>query len=307
MSISASQVKELREKTGAGMMDCKKALQENDGDMEAAVDWLRAKGIAKADKKSGRTAAEGLIGVAVDGNRAVAVEINSETDFVARNDAFQDLVRGVATVALGTDGTVEAIAGSTFPQTGKSVADSITDAVATIGENLNLRRAAMLSVDNGVVATYVHNSVADGLGKLGVLVALESTGDAAALNVIGKQVAMHVAATNPLAVTSADVDAEVADRERAIFSEQARESGKPENIIEKMVEGRMRKFFEEVALMSQSFVINPDQTVEAALKEAEASVGAPIKVSGFARLQLGEGVEKEEADFAAEVAAAANA
>ena len=307
MSISASQVKELREKTGAGMMDCKKALQENNGDMEAAVDWLRAKGIAKADKKSGRTAAEGLIGVAVDGNRAVAVEINSETDFVARNEAFQDLVRGVANVALGTDGTVDAIAASTFPQTGKSVADSITDAVATIGENMNLRRAAMLSVDKGVVATYIHNSVADGLGKLGVLVALESTGDAAALGAIGKQVAMHVAATNPLAVTSADVDAEVADRERAIFSEQARESGKPENIIEKMVEGRMRKFFEEVALMSQSFVINPDQTVEAALKEAEASVGAPIKVSGFARIQLGEGVEKEEADFAAEVAAAANA
>ncbi len=307
MSISASQVKELREKTGAGMMDCKKALQENNGDMEAAVDWLRAKGIAKADKKSGRTAAEGLIGVAVDGSRAVAVEINSETDFVARNEAFQDLVRGVANVALGTDGTVDAIAASTFPQTGKSVADSITDAVATIGENMNLRRAAMLSVDNGVVATYIHNSVADGLGKLGVLVALESTGDAAALGAIGKQVAMHVAATNPLAVTSADVDADVADRERAIFSEQARESGKPENIIEKMVEGRMRKFFEEVALMSQSFVINPDQTVEAALKEAEASVGAPIKVSGFARIQLGEGVEKEEADFAAEVAAAANA
>ena len=307
MSISASQVKELRDKTGAGMMDCKKALQENNGDMEAAVDWLRAKGIAKADKKSGRTAAEGLVGVAVDGNRAVAVEINSETDFVARNEAFQDLVRGVAAVALGTDGSVDAIAASTFPQTGKSVADSITDAVATIGENMHLRRAALISVDNGVVASYVHNSVADGLGKLGVLVALESTGDAAALNAIGKQVAMHVAATNPLAVTSADVDAEIADRERAIFSEQARESGKPDNIIEKMVEGRMRKFFEEVALMSQSFVINPDLTVEAALKEAESSVGAPVKVVGFARMQLGEGVEKEEADFAAEVAAAANA
>ena len=307
MSISASQVKELREKTGAGMMDCKKALQENNGDMEAAVDWLRTKGIAKADKKSGRTAAEGLVGVAVEGNRAVAVEINSETDFVARNEAFQDLVRGVAGVALGTDGTIDAIAAANFPQTGKSVADSITDAVATIGENMHLRRAAMISVDNGVVATYVHNSVAAGLGKLGVLVGLESTGDAAALNAIGKQIAMHVAATNPLAVTSADVDAEVAERERAIFSEQARESGKPDNIIEKMVEGRMCKFFEEVALMSQSFVINPDLTVEAALKEAEASVGAPIKVVGSARIQLGEGVEKEEADFAAEVAAAASA
>ena len=307
MSISASQVKELRDKTGAGMMDCKKALQENNGDMEAAVDWLRAKGIAKADKKSGRTAAEGLVGLAVDGSRAVAVEINSETDFVARNEAFQDLVRGVADVALGTDGTVDAIAASNFPQTGKSVADSITDAVATIGENMHLRCAAPLSVDNGVVATYVHNSVADGLGKLGVMVALESTGDAAALNAIGKQVAMHVAATNPLAVTSNDVDTDIADRERAIFAEQARESGKPDNIVEKMVEGRMRKFFEEVALMSQSFVINPDLTVEAALKEAEGSVGAPIKVSGFARIQLGEGVEREEADFAAEVAAAASA
>ncbi|WP_419913547.1 translation elongation factor Ts [Hoeflea sp.] len=307
MSISASQVKELREKSGAGMMDCKKALAENNGDMEAAIDWLRAKGIAKADKKSGRTAAEGLVGVAADGNEAVVVEINSETDFVARNDAFQDLVRGVAEVALTTDGTVEAVAGATYPATGKSVADSITDAVATIGENMNLRRSQLLSVDEGVVASYIHNSVATGLGKLGVLVALKSSGDANTLAAIGKQIAMHVAATNPLAVTSADVDADVADRERAIFIEQARESGKPDNIIEKMVEGRMRKFFEEVALMSQSFVINPDLTVEAAVKQAEADAGAPITVVGFVRFQLGEGVEKEESDFAAEVAAAANA
>ncbi|MDA4843950.1 translation elongation factor Ts [Hoeflea poritis] len=306
MSISASQVKELREKSGAGMMDCKKALAENNGDMEAAIDWLRAKGIAKADKKSGRTAAEGLVGVAADGNKAVVVEINSETDFVARNDAFQDLVRGVAEVALSTDGTVEAVAAATYPATGKSVADSITDAVATIGENMNLRRSQSLSVDEGVVASYIHNSVATGLGKLGVLVALKSSGDANTLAAIGKQVAMHVAATNPLAVTSADVDADVADRERAIFIEQARESGKPDNIIEKMVEGRMRKFFEEVALMSQSFVINPDLTVEAAVKQAEADAGAPITVAGFVRFQLGEGVEKEESDFAAEVAAAAN-
>ncbi|MCP4314515.1 MAG: elongation factor Ts [Hyphomicrobiales bacterium] len=305
MSISASQVKELREKSGAGMMDCKKALTENNGDMDAAIDWLRAKGIAKADKKSGRTAAEGLVGVAADGNKAVVVEINSETDFVARNDAFQDLVRGIAAVALGTDGTVEAVSAATYPATGKSVADSVTDAVATIGENMNIRRSAMLSVEEGVVASYIHNAVAGGLGKLGVLVGLKSSGNAEALAVIGKQVAMHVAATNPMAVTSADVDADVADRERAIFSEQARESGKPENIIEKMVEGRMRKFFEEVALMSQSFVVNPDLTVEAAIKEAEASVGAPISVTGFVRFQLGEGVDKEESDFAAEVAAAA--
>ena len=305
MSISASQVKELREKSGAGMMDCKKALTENNGDMEAAIDWLRAKGIAKADKKSGRTAAEGLVGVAANGNQAVVVEINSETDFVARNDAFQDLVRGVAAVALETDGTVEAVAAATYPATGKSVADSVTDAVATIGENLNLRRSAKIAVDEGVVASYIHNAVTGGLGKLGVLVGLKSSGDAEALAAIGKQVAMHVAATNPLSVTSADVDAAIADRERSIFIEQARESGKPDNIIEKMVEGRMRKFFEEVALMSQAFVVNPDQTVEAAIKEAEAQVGAPIAVTGFVRFQLGEGVEKEESDFAAEVAAAA--
>lgn len=306
MSISASQVKELREKSGAGMMDCKKALQENGGDMDAAMDWLRAKGIAKADKKSGRTAAEGLVGVAGSGGSAVVVEINSETDFVARNEAFQDLVRGVAEVALETDGSLETVSAQTYPVTGKSVVDSITDAVATIGENMNLRRTAKLSVGQGVVATYVHNSVADGLGKLGVLVALDSSGDAQALSAIGKQVAMHVAATNPLALTSADVDADLAGRERAILIEQARESGKPENIIEKMVDGRMRKFFEEVALMSQSFVVNPDLTVEAAIKEAEASVGAPVKIAGFVRFQLGEGVEKEESDFAAEVAAAAN-
>ncbi|GKX33787.1 MAG: elongation factor Ts [Rhizobiaceae bacterium MnEN-MB40S] len=305
MSITASQVKELREKTGAGMMDCKKALTETGGDMEAAVDWLRAKGIAKADKKSGRTAAEGLIGIAAEGARAVLVEINSETDFVARNDEFQKLVSGVADVALGTDGELASVKSAVYPATGKSVEETITDAVATIGENLNLRRSAMLSVEQGIVASYIHNSVADGLGKLGVIVALKSTGDAAALESLGKQIAMHVAASNPLAVTSADVDAEVAERERAIFMEQARESGKPENIVEKMVEGRMRKFYEEVALVSQSFVMNPDQTVAEALKEAEGQAGAPVEVAGFVRFQLGEGVEKEESDFAAEVAAAA--
>ncbi len=303
--ITAALVKELREKTGAGMMDCKKALAETNGDMEAAIDWLRAKGIAKADKKSGRTAAEGLIGVASAGTTAVVVEINSETDFVARNDAFQDLVRGVAQVALKTDGSVEAISAAQYPATGKSVQDTITDAIATIGENMTLRRAASLSVTDGVVATYIHNAVADGLGKLGVLVALESTGDKDALNAIGRQVAMHIAATNPLAVRADEVDAAVAERERNVFIEQSRASGKPDNIIEKMVEGRMRKFFEEVALLSQAFVINPDLTVEAAIKEAEKTVGAPIAVKGMARLLLGEGVEKEASDFAAEVAAVA--
>lgn len=303
--ITAAMVKELREKSGAGMMDCKKALAETNGDMEAAIDWLRAKGIAKADKKSGRTAAEGLIGIASAGHKAVVVEINSETDFVARNDAFQDIVRGVASVALTTDGSVDAIAAATYPATGKSVSDTIKDAIATIGEKMALRRAALLEVEHGVVATYVHNAAGDGIGKLGVLVALKSEGDKAVLTSIGRQVAMHVAATNPLAIRAEEVDAAVAERERNVFIEQARESGKPEAIIEKMVDGRMRKFFEEVALLSQAFVINPDLTVEAAIKEAEKEAGAKIEVVGMARLLLGEGIEKEESDFAAEVAAVA--
>ncbi|KQZ54933.1 elongation factor Ts [Rhizobium sp. Root149] len=302
--ITAAMVKELREKSGAGMMDCKKALAETNGDMEAAIDWLRAKGIAKADKKSGRTAAEGLVGIASAGTSAVVVEVNSETDFVARNDAFQDLVRGVASVALTTDGSVEAVSAATYPATGKSVTDTIKDAIATIGENMTLRRSAKLSVEDGVVATYIHNAAADSLGKLGVLVALKSTGNKDVLTAIGRQVAMHVAATNPLAVRAEEVDAAVAERERNVFIEQSRASGKPDAIIEKMVEGRMRKFFEEVALLSQAFVINPDLTVAAALKEAEKDAGAPIEVTGIVRLLLGEGVEKEETDFAAEVAAA---
>ena len=305
MSITAAMVKELRDKTGAGMMDCKKALGETDGNMEAAIDWLRAKGIAKADKKSGRTAAEGLIAVASEGNSAVVVEVNSETDFVARNDAFQDLARSIASVAMSTDGSADAVSAATVPSTGKSVTETVKDAIAHIGENMNFRRSAKLSVDDGIVATYVHNAVADGLGKLGVIVAVKSTGNKDALAAIGRQVAMHIAATNPLALTSDDVDPAVADRERNVFIEQARESGKPEAIIEKMVEGRMRKFFEEVALLSQAFVINPDLTVGDAIKAAEKDAGAPIEVTGMARLLLGEGIEKEESDFAAEVAAVA--
>jgi elongation factor Ts len=303
--ITAALVKELREKSGAGMMDCKKALIENNGDVEAAIDWLRAKGIAKADKKSGRTAAEGLIGINGAGTSAVVVEVNSETDFVARNDAFQDLVRGVASVAIGTDGTVEAIGAATYPASGKTVTDTIKDAIAHIGENMTLRRAVKLSVEDGVVATYIHNAASEGLGKLGVLVALKSTGNKDVLSAIGRQVAMHIAATNPLAIRSEEVDAAVAERERNVFIEQSRASGKPEAIIEKMVEGRMRKFFEEVALLSQAFVINPDLTVGDAIKAAEKEAGAPIEVSGMARLLLGEGIEKEESDFAAEVAAVA--
>ncbi|KGF68902.1 elongation factor Ts [Hoeflea sp. BAL378] len=305
MSITAAMVKELRDKTGAGMMDCKKALAETGGDMEAAIDWLRAKGIAKADKKSGRTAAEGLIAIASEGKSAVVVEVNSETDFVARNDGFQDLARSIAAVALTTDGSADAISAATVPSSGKSVTDTVKDAIAHIGENMSFRRSAKLTVEDGVVATYVHNAVADGLGKLGVLVAVKSTGKPEALNAIGRQVAMHIAATNPLALTSDDVDPAIADRERNVFVEQARESGKPEAIIEKMVEGRMRKFYEEVALLSQAFVMNPDQTVGEAVKAAAADAGAPVEIAAFVRFQLGEGIEKEESDFAAEVAAAA--
>lgn len=306
MTITASMVKELREMTGAGMMDCKNALNETKGDMAAAVDWLRAKGIAKAEKKSGRVAAEGLIGIAASGNRAAVVEVNSETDFVARNDQFQELVRRIAQTALATDGAVASVAAAPIAGGAKSVTDTLTDAIATIGENMTLRRAAVMSVGNGVVASYVHNAAGEGLGKIGVLVALESTGAAGPLAAIGRQVAMHVAATNPLAATRADVPAEIAERERAIFAEQARESGKPDNIIEKMVDGRMRKFFEENVLLSQVFVIDGENTVEQALKNAEKEVGAPIGLKGFVRMALGEGIDKGDgSDFAAEVAALA--
>ena len=304
MSISAALVKQLRDMTGAGMMDCKAALAETNGDIEAAVDWLRKKGIAKADKKAGRTAAEGLIGVAADATSAVVVEVNSETDFVARNDAFQDIVRNVAQVALSTDGSVEAVAAAAYPGSAKSVVETIKDAIGTIGENMSLRRSAKLSVSSGAVATYVHNAVVDGLGKMGVLVAIETTGDAEVARAFARQVAMHVAATNPMALTADEVDAAAVAREKDIFSAQARESGKPENIIEKMVEGRLRKFFEEVVLLKQAFVINPDLTVEQALKAAEKDIGAPAKITAFVRFALGEGIEKEVSDFAAEVAAA---
>ncbi|MEO0542556.1 MAG: translation elongation factor Ts [Pseudomonadota bacterium] len=305
MSISAALVKQLREATGAGMMDCKKALQETNGDLEAAIDWLRSKGIAKAEKKSGRTAAEGLVGVKGAGNEAVVVEINSETDFVARNDAFQDLVGNVAAVALSTDGTADAVAAAVYADSGKTVDEAIKDAVATIGENMNLRRSEKLAVSAGSVASYVHNAAATDMGKLGVLVGIETEGEAGAAAAIGRQIAMHVAATNPMSVDVSDLDPAAVEREKAIFTEQARESGKPDNIIEKMIEGRLRKFYEEVCLVKQSFVINPDMTVEQALKEAEKEIGAPAKITSFVRFALGEGVEKEEEDFAAEVAAAA--
>jgi len=306
MSISAAEVKKLREMTGAGMMDSKAALVATNGNMEEAVDWLRKKGIAKADKKSGRTAAEGLIGLASLGHKAVLVEVNSETDFVARNAEFQKIVHNIAETALMTDGSLDAVAAAKYPGSGKTVAETLKDAIGTIGENMSLRRSAMLEVRDGegVVATYMHNSISEGLGKIGVLVAIETKGDVEKARAFGRQVAMHIAATNPLALTPDEVDAAAVEREKAIYSDQARQSGKPENIIEKMVEGRMRKFYEEVVLLSQAFVMNPDHTVEAAAREAEKEIGAPVKIAGYVRFALGEGIEKEEADFAAEVAAA---
>ncbi|WP_428696946.1 translation elongation factor Ts [Stappia sp.] len=304
MSITAAMVKELREKTGVGMMDCKAALTETNGDMEAAIDWLRTKGLAKAAKKADRVAAEGLVGVASEGTKAAVVELNSETDFVARNEAFQALIAGTSQAALAVDGDLEALASSTFPGSSKSVSDTIKDAIATIGENMSLRRSAALSVSSGAVATYVHSAIADNLGKIGVLVALESEGDAGEVAAFGRKIAMHVAATNPLSLGVEDLDQDVVERERQIFSEQARESGKPENIIEKMVEGRLRKFYEEVTLTKQSFVIDPDNTVEQAVEAFAKTLGKPVKLTGFVRYALGEGIEKEQTDFAAEVAAA---
>jgi elongation factor Ts len=304
MAITAGMVKELREKTGVGMMDCKNALSETGGDMEAAVDWLRAKGLAKAAKKAGRVAAEGLIGVAAASGKAVMVEVNSETDFVARNADFQALVTGIAEAALSTNGSLAAI-NAVKLKDGASVEEALKAAIATIGENMTLRRSAMITVEPGAVASYVHNAVAPGLGKIGVIVGLESSGDGEKLAAIGRQVAMHVAAASPIAVREEEVDPEVVARERAVFTEQAKDSGKPEAIIAKMVEGRIRKFYEEVVLLAQNFVVDTDKTVGKAVAGAEADVGAPIKVTEFVVFRLGEGVEKTESDFAAEVAAAA--
>jgi len=289
MSITASQVKELRDKTGAGMMDAKKALTENNGDMEAAVDWLRTKGLAKAAKKSGRTAAEGLVAVVVDGGKGVAVEVNSETDFVAKNGEFQEMVAGIAKAALSVD-TVEELAEADLG--GKSIANTLTDKIATIGENMTLRRMAKL--EGETVVSYVHNAATDGMGKIGVLVALTG-GDEA----IGKQVAMHIAAVNPAALSEADMDPAIVEKERQVQIDIARESGKPEQVIEKMIDGRMKKFVAESTLLNQQFVVNPDLTVEAAAKEAGATI------TGFIRVEVGEGIEVEKEDFAAEVAKAA--
>ena len=301
--ITAAKVKELRERTGAGMMDCKKALGETNGDMEAAIDWLRTKGLAAAAKKAGRTAAEGLVGVAVDGNRGAMIEVNSETDFVAKNEQFQDFVRTAAMLSLGSGDDIETLKAACWPA-GGTVEEKLTSNIATIGENQSLRRAALLQVEQGVIVSYVHNAVAPGLGKIGVLVALDSAGDRAALETLGKQLAMHIAAANPLALRSEELDPAMVERERGIAREKAAETGKPAEIVEKMVEGAMAKFRRENALLSQLFVMDNKTKVEDVVAGAAKEAGAPVALKAYVRFQLGEGIERAESDFAAEVAAA---
>ena len=301
--ITAVMVKELRQTSGAGMMDCKAALVENKGDMQGAIDWLRKKGLSKAAKKAGRVAAEGLIGVSVKGTKGIMVEVNSETDFVARNDLFQGLVKMISDVAMSAGADVEKIKEAKVGSI--TVGDSINDTIAKIGENMTLRRAAELSVGKGVVAYYVHNSVSDGLGKIGVLVALESPGKTDELMAFGRQIAMHVASANPIAVDAAGVDPAVIKREKDILADKFRQQGKPENMIEKIVESGLKTFYKEQTLLDQPFIFDDKKSVAQALKEAEGKVGGPLKVAGFVRFALGEGVERREGDFAAEVAAAA--
>ena len=302
-NITAQMVKELRDQTGAGMMDCKSALAENNGEMEAAVDWLRKKGLSKAAKKAGRVAAEGLIGVARAGTKGVVVEVNSETDFVARNDLFQGLVKMVAQVALDAGTDVEKI--KTAKAGSLTIADAISDTIAKIGENMTLRRAAAVSVNKGAVASYVHNSVTDGLGKIGVIVGLESTGKSDELAALGRMIAMHVAAANPQAVDSTGLDASLIAREKDVLADKAKAQGKPANVVEKIVESGLKTFYKEVCLVDQAYIHDPSKSVSQALKEAEKNAGAPIKIAGFVRYALGEGIDKQESDFAAEVAAAA--
>ena len=302
-NVTAQMVKDLRDQTGAGMMDCKAALGETQGDVDAAIDWLRKKGLAKAAKKAGRVAAEGLIGVAVKGTKGVVVEVNSETDFVARNDLFQGLVKMIANVALDVGTDVEKIKAAKAGSL--TIADSLSETIAKVGENMTLRRAAELSVGKGVVASYVHNSVGDGLGKLGVLVALESTGKTDELAAFGRQVAMHVAASNPQAVDAAGLSADVVKREKDVLAEKFKAQGKPANVVEKIVESGLKTYYKEVCLLDQPFIHDDKKSVSQAAKEMEGKAGAPIKIAGFVRFALGEGIEKQESDFAAEVAAAA--
>jgi elongation factor Ts len=300
-TITAAMVKDLRETTGAGMMDCKAALTENAGDMQASIDWLRKKGLSKAAKKAGRIAAEGLIGAVTAGNKGVVVEVNSETDFVARNGQFQGLVKMIAQVALEVGADVDKIKAAKVGAV--TVETAIADAIATIGENMTLRRAASLEVSKGVVSSYVHNAVIEGAGKMGVIVALESAGKADELATLGKQLAMHVAAANPLALDSAGLDPATVKREKDVLADKYRQQGKPENVIEKIVESGLKTYYKEVCLLEQAFIHDSGKSVAQAVKEAEGKVGGPIKVTGFVRYALGEGIEKQETDFAAEVAA----
>jgi len=301
-TITAAMVKDLRESTGAGMMDCKAALTETAGDMTAAQDWLRKKGLSKAAKKAGRVAAEGLIGAVTKGTKGVVVEVNSETDFVARNEQFQGLVKMVAQVALDAGADVEKIKAAKVGAV--TVENAISDAIATIGENMSLRRAAALEVKQGVVSSYIHNSVVDGAGKMGVIVALESAGKADELAGLGRQLAMHVAAANPQALDSAGLDPEIVKREKDVLADKYRQQGKPDNVIEKIVDSGLKTFYKEVCLLEQAFIHDSGKSVAQAVKEAEGRVGGPIRVAGFVRYALGEGIEKQESDFAAEVAAA---
>lgn len=301
--ISPALVKDLREKTGAGMMDCKKALIETHGDLEAAVDWLRKKGLSAAAKKSGRVAAEGLIGTACKGNSGAVVEVNAETDFVGRNEHFQAFVRNVADLAQNTKTDVETLKKTPYPGTGKTVEDELTHLVATIGENMSVRRAAYLEVSQGVVVPYIHNLIAPGLGRIGVLVAFESSAPNDKLETLGKQIAMHVAAAHPIALNIEAVDPAEVERERAIFREQALASGKPVEFVDKMVEGRLRKFYEEVVLEEQVFVIDGKTRIKDVVASTSKDLGQPVKLAGFIRFGLGEGIEKTQSDFAAEVAA----
>lgn len=301
--ITAAMVKNLREKSGAGMMDAKKALEEVNGDMEAAIDFLRKKGMAKADKKSSRTAAEGLVAIVSNGTNGVVVEVNSETDFVARNEGFQEFVRNVSEKALKNDNK-DALMAADY--NGKTVADTLTNLIATIGENMNIRRMKKLSVKDGVVVGYVHNAVAPNLGKIGVLVALESTGDKAKLEALGKKIAMHVAAAFPKYLKQDEVDATEMERERNIIREQALAEGKPAEIVEKMLDGRMRKFYEEICLLDQKFVIDGETKISTLLENSAKDIGAPVELKAYSRIQLGEGIEKEVEDFAAEVSKVAN-
>ena len=301
--ITAAMVKDLRESTGAGMLDCKKALVATSGNMDEAVDWLRKKGLASAAKKASRIAAEGLVSVYVEGNKGAVAEVNSETDFVAKNDMFQEYVADAAKVALMSDGDICNMKTFNCPKCGKTFEERLTDLIAKIGENMNLRRAAMVKVNNGVVASYLHNGCGSNLGKIGVLVGLESTADKAKLEELGKHIAMHVAASAPLFLNVASVDPAAVEHEKAIFAEQAKASGKPENIIEKMVEGRVRKYYDEVVLEEQAYIMDPDKKVKQVVAEAAKELGTEIKLVDFVRFKLGEGLQKKEEDFAAEVAA----